>query len=83
MLLTLNLYNAVCHLYLSKTRRKKTLQLLEGIKMIVVIQRLSRVLLFATPCTGVCQAFLSLTISLSLPKFLSIESVMLSNPKDD
>ena len=82
MLLTLNLYNAVCHLYLSKTRRKKTLQLLEGIKMIV-IQRLSRVLLFATPCTGVCQAFLSLTISLSLPKFLSIESVMLSNPKDD
>lgn len=49
--------------------------------MIVVIQRLSRVLLFATPWTGVCQAFLSLTISLSLPKFLSIESVMLSNLK--
>ena len=51
--------------------------------MIAVIQLLSRVLLFATPWTGVCQAFLALTVSLSMPKFMSIELVMLSNPKDD
>ena len=30
-------------------------------------------------CTAVCQASLSLTISQSLPKFMSFESVMLSN----
>ena len=35
--------------------------------------------LFATPQTGACQASLSLTISWSLPKFMSIESVMPSN----
>ena len=32
-----------------------------------------------TPWTAACQAFLSLTISQSLPKFMSIELVMLSN----
>ena len=32
-----------------------------------------------TPCTAACQASLSLTISQSLPKFVSIESVIPSN----
>ena len=40
---------------------------------------LSRVRLFGTPWTAACQASLSLTISRSLPKFMSIASVMPSN----
>ena len=35
--------------------------------------------LFVTPWSAVCQASLSLTISQSLPKFMSIDSVMPSN----
>ena len=42
----------------------------------VVVQSLSHVCLFVTPWTAACQAFLSLTISWSLPRFMSIESVM-------
>ena len=45
----------------------------------VVVQRPSRVRLFATPCSAARQASLSLTISQRLPKFMSIESVMPSN----
>ena len=44
----------------------------------VVVQSLSRVWLFATPWTSVRPASLSFTISLSLLKFTSTESVMLS-----
>ena len=40
---------------------------------------LCRVQLFATPWTAACQAFLSITNSQSLPKLMSIESVMPSN----
>ena len=40
---------------------------------------LSRVQLFGTPWTAACQASLSFTISLSLPKLTCIESVMPSN----
>ena len=46
--------------------------------MVVVVQLLSHVRLFVTPWTAACQASLSLTISQSLPKFMSIELVMLS-----
>ena len=46
---------------------------------IVVVQLQSHVRLFATPWTAAHQAFLSLTISWSLPKFLSIKLVMPSN----
>ena len=42
-------------------------------------QLLSRIWLFVIPWTAVCQAHLSFTISCSLLKFMSIESVMLSN----
>ena len=45
----------------------------------VVFQSLSRVQLFATPCTAACQASLFFTISQSLLKLRSIESVMPSN----
>ena len=45
----------------------------------IAIQSLSHVQLFATPRTAACQASLSLTISQSLLKLMSIESVMLSN----
>ena len=44
-----------------------------------VVQSLSHVQLFVTFWTAACQASLSLTISQSLPKFMPIESVMLSN----
>ena len=46
---------------------------------VVVVQMLSRVQLFATPWTIACQALLSSTVSQSLLKFMSIESVMPSN----
>ena len=46
---------------------------------VVVVQYLSHFLLLATPRTTACQASLSLTICQSLPKFMSIESVMPSN----
>ena len=44
-----------------------------------VVQLLSHVRIFATRWTAVCQASLSFTISWSLFKFTSTESVMLSN----
>ena len=43
------------------------------------VQSLNRVRLFATPWTAVRQASLSITNSQSLPKLMSIESVMPSN----
>ena len=45
----------------------------------VVVQLLSHVQFFVTPCSSACQASLSITISLSLLKLMSIESVMPSN----
>ena len=46
---------------------------------LVVVQLLSRVWLFATPWTAARQASLSFTLSWSLLKRISIESVMTSN----
>ena len=46
---------------------------------IVVVWPLSYVCLFVTPWTVACQAPLSSTVSQSLLKLMSIESVMLSN----
>ena len=43
------------------------------------VQSLSRVRLFVTPWTAACQACLSITNPRSLPKFMSIKSVMPSN----
>ena len=47
--------------------------------IVVVVQLLSHVQLFATPWTAAHQAPLSFTISWSLLRFMSIESVMPSN----
>ena len=47
--------------------------------VIVVAQSLSCVWLFVTPRTAACWAYLFLTISLSLFKFMSIKSVMPSS----
>ena len=46
---------------------------------IVVFQSLNGVWLFVTPWTAACQASLSFMVSQSLLKFMSIESMMLSN----
>ena len=46
---------------------------------IVAAPSLSHVWLFVTPWTATCQSSLSFTISWSLLKLMSIESVMLSN----
>ena len=45
----------------------------------VVVELLNRVQLFATPWTAACKSSPSFTISLSLLKFMYIESVILSN----
>ena len=47
--------------------------------MLLVVQLLSPVLLFVTSWTAACQASLSSTVSQSLLKFMSIESVLLSS----
>ena len=47
--------------------------------VIIVVQLLSRVQLFVTPWIAAHQAFLSFTISWSVLKLMSIESLMLSN----
>ena len=44
---------------------------------VIVVQSLSHVPLFVTPCTAARQASLSFTLSQSLLKFISIESVMI------
>ena len=48
-------------------------------KTVIAVQSLSCVQLFATPWTSPCQVPLSSTISWSLLKFMSIESMMLLN----
>ena len=45
-------------------------------ELAIFVQSLSRVRLFATPWTAACQASLSITISQSLLKLMSIELVM-------
>ena len=53
---------------------------LESIKLNrIIVQSLSHVWFFATPWTAACQASFSFTIFWSLFKFMSLESVMLSN----
>ena len=51
----------------------------QHIKRVVVVQLLSCVQLFGTPWTAAHQAYLSITISRSLHKLLSVELVMPSN----
>ena len=64
-------------------RKCKTLGLLNSllsyVPQLAVVQSLSHVWLFANPWTTECQASLSIVISRSLLRFMSTESVMLSN----
>jgi len=62
---SLNRTTGVCSLFL--------------IRVFSSVQSLSRVRLFATPWITACQASLSITNSQSVPKLMSIESVMASN----
>ena len=55
------------------------MKVLDQVTSIIVVQSLSHVRLFVTPWTAVHQASLSFTISRSLLKLVSIESVMPSN----
>ena len=48
-------------------------------EQVVIVQSLNRVQLFATPWTTAHQAPLSSTISLSFLKFISIETVILTD----
>ena len=50
-----------------------------GIAVIQSVQQLNHFLLLVTPWTAACQAFLSITMSESLLKLMSIKSVMPSN----
>ena len=45
----------------------------KSIHIVIVVQLLSHIQLFVTPWTAVCQTSLSLTISQSLLKLMSIE----------
>ena len=90
---TLNLHNAICQLYLNKTKEWKKInkivhrQLQKHFIMLIFanflslnsVQLLSCVWLFATPWTAAHQASLSITNSWSLPRLMSIESVVPSN----
>ena len=60
-------------------KKKKKISPEEEFIVIVVVQSSSCVLFFVTPWTAVYQASLSLTISQSLPKFISNELVIPSN----
>ena len=63
----------------TKNKLFSKVHLLSEKVILVVVQLLSRVRLFATPWTAAPQASLSFTISWSLLKLLPIESVMPSN----
>ena len=66
------MFNIYAELYLRIIDKYRTVY-------VMAAQFLSRVQLFVTPWTTACQASLSFTISWSLLKFMSIESVMPSN----
>ena len=79
-----NMYLLRAHCILGGTLRGWDVQCIKdralGFYSVSVSQfSLSRVQLFETPWTAACQASLSFTISWSLLKLMSIESVMASN----
>ena len=67
-----------CFLFVFKESCRETR--IKGLWLLVaVVQSLSCVQLSATPWTGTCQTSVSFTMSWSLLKLMSIESVMPSN----
>ena len=72
--------NTSGHVYLLWIAQDRTPHLRTALhEELVVVQSLSHVQLFVTSWTAACQASLTFTISQSLLKLLSIESVMPSN----
>ena len=69
----------VAHQPSRDTRNKMPPMTLLLVLLFVAVQVLMCVQLFGTPWTAACQASLSFTISRSLLKFMSIESMMPSN----
>ena len=69
----MQIYFAVCGFFTNKK------YFLPSQKIVVIVQSLSHVWLFATPWSVACQASLSFTISRSLLKFMFIGLVMLFN----
>ena len=63
----------------SHARKAGTLGLVYDYLLFVVVQFLSCVQLFVSPWTATCQTSLSITISQSFPKLMSIKSVMPPN----
>ena len=68
------IYYSISHIFLKLWKFEMPVVL-----VIIVVQSLSRVWLFVTPWIAACKASLSFTISLSLLKLMTIESVMPSN----
>ena len=64
------------HIILTPSMWTVSLLLVLSVVFVAVVQSLSCVWLFVTPWTAACQTSLSFTISQSLLKFMSIESVM-------
>ena len=60
-------------------KKFKSSYLKDGVHIVVVVLSLNHVQLFVTPWTAAHQASLSMTISQSLLRLMSIESVMPSN----
>ena len=75
----LNLQNFKIQILNSKFKISKICKISLILLLFIVVQLLSCVLIFATPWTAAPQASLFFTILQSLLKFLSAESVMLSN----
>ena len=73
--LTESLTNSLARLYMYDTAKSQQVIL----PLCCVVQSLSCVRLFVTPRTAACQASLSFTISLSLLKLMSMESVIPSS----
>ena len=76
--LTTRICYRIFHIYQKKKEDTNEVCIILSV-VVVVVQSLSRVWLFAIPWTAACQASLSFTNSRSLLKLMSIESVMPSN----
>ena len=72
-------FRHVCHALCSIILKNKSLIISENTEYMLLLSSLSYAQLFATPWTTTHQVSLSSTLSQSLLKFMSIESVMLSN----
>ena len=66
----------VCHFWVMHCHQPPSHPISSRRRAFVVVQLLSHILLFASPWTAARQASLSITISWSLLKYMSIESVM-------